>query len=156
MLVPETVKTYKNGGQIDVYKNIDRNTDDYKRIYTSAEYFAKQGKKVTLTPRIDSPINCYDYERIYEPLISTQYYGKCPDLLIDGKFYEHEGFITINAKRAFSNMLKHGLKQSDKVILEKIDLTDNYMIRSIKGRSEQISEIWLKDGNELRLLYKAE
>lgn len=53
-------------------------------------------------------------------------------------------------------MLKHGLKQSDKVILEKIDLTDNYMIRSIKGRSEQISEIWLKDGDELRLLYKAE
>lgn len=157
MLVPETVKIYKNGGQIDVYKNIDRNTDDYKRIYDSADYFAKQGKKVTLAPRIDSPINCYDYERIYEPLIGTQYYGKCPDLLIDGKFYEHEGFTGRNPKRCFNNMLVHGLKQSDRLIIEDCGLTEGYMLRSIHGKIINgcaIKEIWIKEGDGLRLLYK--
>lgn len=29
-------------------------------------------------------------------------------------------------------------------------------LRSIKARNEQISEIWIKEGNQLRLLYKAE
>ncbi len=109
-----------------------------------------------MTPKIDSPTNCYDYERIYEPLIGTKYYGKCPDLLIDGEFYEHEGFTGKEPKRRLSNMLKHGLKQSDKLVLEQPRLTDGYMIRSIKGRNEQISEIWIKEGYQLRLLYKAE
>ena len=157
MLVPETVKTYKNGGQIDVYKNIDRNTDDYKRIYTSAEYFAKQGKKVTLTPKIDSPTNCYDYERIYEPLIGTQYYGKCPDLLIDGKFYEHEGFISNNPKNALRNMFSHGLVQSDRLIFEDCRLTDRHILRAIYNRKKNgavINELWIKNGDDLRLLYK--
>lgn len=157
-LRPETVKTYKNGGQIDVYKNIDRDTDDYKRIYASADYFAKQGKKVTLTPKIDSPTNCYDYERIYDRLIGTKYYGKCPDLLVDDKyFYEHEGFTGRDQKRCFGNMLKHGLKQSNRLVVEDCGLTDGYMLRSIHGRIANgyaINEIWIKNGKDLRLLYK--
>ncbi len=158
MLVPETVRTYKNGGRIDVYKNIDRSTDDYKRIYDSADYFAKQGKKVTLTPKIDSPTNCYDYERIYDRLIGTKYYGKCPDLLVDDKyFYEHEGFTGRDQKRCFGNMLKHGLKQSNRLVVEDCGLTDGYMLRSIHGRIANgyaINEIWIKNGKDLRLLYK--
>ena len=109
-----------------------------------------------ITPKFNSPKNCPDYDTIYSSLKGTKYYGKCPDFSVNGKFYEHEGFNSDKPKRAFNNILKHGLKQSDRLIMEHPNLTDNYMLRNIKGRSEQISEIWLKAGDELRLLYKAE
>jgi hypothetical protein len=55
-------------------------------------------------------------------------------------------------------MLNRGLKQSDKVIIEDCGLTDKYMLRNIGTRifieKQDISEVWVKKGNELRLLYK--
>lgn len=149
----KTIKTYDNGGRIDVYKTINDTTDDYKRIYAAADYFAKQGKKVTLLPKIDSPVNCYDYERIYEGLIGTKYYGKCPDLIIDGDFYEHEGYATKNDKNALRNMLNHGHLQSDKLIIERVNLQNWYILRAIK-RKPDIKEVWIKDGAALTLFYK--
>lgn len=97
------------------------------------------------------------YQNIYHSLMGTRYEGKCPDLLVDGKWYEHEGFATDNPKRAFRNMLTHGLKQSDRLIIDRLDLTEAYMKRIIYQRVKDghgIAEIWIKDGQELRLLYK--
>lgn len=84
-------------------------------------------------------------------------FGKCPDLKIDGVFYEHEGFVTNNPKRAFSNMVSHGLKQSNRIIVEKPNLTEAYMKRVIKQRIMErhiIDEVWVKEEDKLRLLYK--
>ena len=56
-------------------------------------------------------------------------------------------------------MLNDGLKQSDRLIIDKPDLTDRYMIHSINKRilvdKQHISEVWVgeKDGS-IRLLYK--
>ena len=87
----------------------------------------------------------------------TIYYGKCPDIKINDHWYEHEGFITQNPKRAFRNMLNDGLKQSDRLIVEKPDLTDAYMKRVIRQRiqdNQNINEMWLNENRKLRLLYK--
>lgn len=72
-------------------------------------------------------------------------------------WYEHEGFVSSNYKRAFRNMITHGLKQSDRIVIDDPELSDGYMLRSIYGHTKQgkdISEVWIKDGKNLRLLYK--
>ena len=111
---------------------------------------------VKLTPKMSRPKK-FVYQNIYHSLIGTKFEGKCPDMLIDGKWYEHEGFISENPKRAFRNMLTHGLKQSNRIIIDKPELTDAYMKRVIYQRvkdGQTITEVWLKDGNKLQLLYK--
>ena len=52
-------------------------------------------------------------------LRGTPYYGKCPDLIVDGVWYEHEAFTKPNPKSNFSNMLRRGLSQSDRIIINK-------------------------------------
>lgn len=54
-------------------------------------------------------------------------------------------------------MLNHGLKQSDRIIIDRPDLTDAYMKRIINQRikdGQPITEIWLNENGQLRLLYK--
>ena len=55
-------------------------------------------------------------------------------MLVGSKWYEHEGFKTDNAKRAFSNMMNHGLAQASRIIIDRPELTDRYMLRSIMNR----------------------
>ena len=71
--------------------------------------------------------------------------------------YEHEGYITENPKHAIKNMLKHGLIQSDKIIIDKTELTENYIKSRIKGKileGKKVTEVWIRDGESLRMVYK--
>ena len=63
---------------------------------------------------------------------------------IDGVWYEHEGYAGNNPKSSFRNMLNHGLKQSDRIIVEDCGVSDAYIKRIIKQRvsdGQLISEI---------------
>ena len=54
-------------------------------------------------------------------------------------------------------MLNHGLKQTDRLIIDKPNLTDAYMKRVVKQRikdDQNIEEIWIKDDSGIRILYK--
>lgn len=158
-LTKETVKEYKNGGKLETYAIIDKSTDDYKRIEKTAMDFAKRGEQVVITPKFDSPKNCPDYDNIYGSLKGTKYYGKCPDFKVGNVWYEHEGFTGKNPKNSFRNMCNHGLKQSDRIIIEDCGLTDGYMYRSILSRvvrGENIKEVWIRKDKKIRVLYKAE
>lgn len=67
------------------------------------------------------------------------------------------GYRTSNYKRAFGNMLNHGLKQSSRIIIEEVPLTEAFMKRSIINRIYQgalIDEVWMKTNTGLILLYK--
>ena len=152
----QTRKQYPNGGKVLVHQLVNSNDNDYDKLVQVADFFAKQGKEARLTPKMSRPQK-FVYQNIYHSLMGTRYEGKCPDLLVDGKWYEHEGFATDNPKRAFRNMLTHGLKQYDRLIIDRPDLTEAYMKRIIYQRVKDghgIAEIWIKDGQELRLLYK--
>lgn len=158
-LTTEVLSRYPNGGTLTVYNSIDRTTGDFHRIRCCAEFFARQGKTVVMTPKLDVPYKNPAYDKIYGSLRGTQYYGKCPDLLVDGVWYEHEGFCGDNPKRSFRNMCSHGILQSDRIIVENCGLTEGYMYRSILGRvgrNEKITEVWISDKQKLMLLYKAE
>ena len=152
----EVVKTFKNGGSVEAYANIDKTTDDYKRIEKAAKSFAREGKTVVITPKFDSPQNCPDYDAIYGSLKGTDYYGKCPDLNVGEVWYEHEGFTTAKPKKAFRNMMTNGLVQCDRLIIEDCGLTERSMRRSIGERIKRgtiIKEVWIKKGGTLELLY---
>ena len=150
------VAVFANGGEVRIHKNVSEHDSDYPKLFTVGLFFAQQGKKVTLTPKLTRSAN-FEYANIYGSLIGTKYEGKCPDMLIDGEWYEHEGFTSDNPKNAFRNMLTHGLKQASKLIIEAPDLTDAYMKRVIRQRikdGHEITEIWIVNNGQLSVLYK--
>ncbi len=156
-LSTEVVATYPNGGKVVVYNAIDRTTEDFHRIMICSMFFAQQGKLVVMPPKLDVPYKNPAYNKIFCTLYGTPYYGKCPDMLVDGQGYEHEGYITENPKHAIKNMLKHGLIQSDKIIIDKTELTENYIKSRIKGKileGKKVTEVWIRDGESLRMVYK--
>lgn len=55
-------------------------------------------------------------------------------------------------------MLKHGFEQSDKLIIEQPNLTDTYILARIFERisnlGENISEVWIKEVDNIRLIYQ--
>ena len=78
-------------------------------------------------------------------------------MLIDEHGYEHEGYVTDSHRHALKNMLKHGLAQSDRIIIDKTNLTDNYIKARIKGKIDEgkrVEEIWIRDGDKLSQIFK--
>ncbi len=143
-------------GLIRINRLVNQNDNDYNKLYQIAEYFADKGSVVELAPKMSRSSN-FEYESLYYDLIGTKYEGKCPDLKIDGLWYEHEGFVTDNPKTAFRNMLNHGLKQSSRIIINRPNLTDAFMKRIIKQRvkdGHDIDEVLIMDDNSIIPLYK--
>ena len=158
-LSTEVLSHYPNGGTLTVYNSIDRSTGAFHRILRCAEFFARQGKTVVMTPKLDVPYKNPAYDMVYGSLRGTPYYGKCPDLLVDGVWYEHEGYSNVNPKTNFSNMMKRGLRQSNRVIMEDCGLTDGYMKRNVLVRiseNQRIREVLVRKGDEIRVIFKAE
>lgn len=153
--VKVTIAQYENGGVVESYQ-LDTTKADYNNVLSVAKAFAEKGAKVVMTPKFDSTRGCQAYDQVYGNLKGTTYYGRCPDLLIDGKWYEHEGFVTSNSKSALSNMLKHGLKQSNRVIIEDCNLKNGYILRNIYSRIQSgvdIEEVWIHHDDKTFLLY---
>lgn len=110
-----------------------------------------------MPPKIDVPYKNPAYNMIYGSLQGTPYFGKCPDLSVDGLWYEHEGFISNNPKRAFRNMCNHGFAQSDKIIIEDCGLSERIMRKSTIDRIKSgvvITELWLHRGDDYTLFFK--
>ena len=150
-------KRQEGKGTVTIHRLINHDDSDFNTLNEIATFFAKeQGADVILTPKMSRPPK-FKYECVYGSLIGTKYEGKCPDFCINGIWYEHEGFISANPKRAFSNMLNHGLKQSSRIIIDRPKLTDAYMKRNINQRIKEgqiIDEVWIKDNSGIRLFYK--
>ena len=141
----DIIKT-ENGGEIRISNLVNRKDSDFQSLYEDAMFFAKQGKVASLTPK-KRRYTLFEYDCYYSSLKGTPFYGKCPDLNIDGVWYEHEGFTSDNPKRALRNMLNHGLKQCGRLIIDKPDLTDSYIKRIIGNKisiNPNIKEVWIK------------
>ncbi len=144
-------------GSIEISHLVDRNDSDFSRLMQVAEFFAKDGASVVLSPKMTRPAK-FDYDCVYGSLKGTPFYGKCPDLKIGEFWYEHEGFTSDNPKRAFNNMMNHGLKQSNRIIIDRPGLTERYMRNSVINRLKlgaNIEEVWIRETDGiLTLLYK--
>ncbi len=152
---PKAIREYKNGGKIIQCDLVDTQANDYERVLKVADFWAKQGDTVEIMPKLDTYKDRL-YNVLYKDLIGTKYFGKMPDLKRNGILYEHEGFRTKKHKNALSKMLSRGLKQSDKIVIDKVDCTDNYLNKLIKFRKHEgidITELWILDGSNMYKFY---
>ena len=154
----EIIKKYDNGGKIEVYKSVDKNSDDFKNILKINEHFAKQGKKTVITPVLNRKDPMYDI--IYKNLIGTKFEGKNPDFKVGNKFYEYEGFNinkNSNPKRTFKNMISRGAVQSNNIVIEDSGVGRVWAKANIYNRIKNganINEVWILENNgELTRLF---
>ena len=152
----KTIKNFKNGGIFKEHILIDKTQSDYTMVKNVGIEFARLGKSVDATPILH--FKSLEYAKIYGALENTKYYRKCPDLLIDSRFYEVEGFIPPFSKKKIKNMLKHGVVQSNNIVLNNNKGTsDRYIIKLIHQRirlGQEINEVWLYEKGKIRMLYK--
>ena len=97
-------KLYPSGGKILKMKGLEGNGSDYKDIMAIAIFLAKKGHEVKVLHAVHykDPL----YRLVYGNLIGTRYFRKCPDLLVDGLFYEYESYDRPFKSRKISHMLK--------------------------------------------------
>ena len=144
-----------SGGSVRLMDGLDMYKPDSVDLIHIADCFARMGCKVVVLHPVHfkSP----DYAAIFGPLIGTKYERKCPDLMIDGNFYEYESFVRPWAKRKLSNMITDGLRQSDRIILDNRDgASYRQIMRSIRARlniNAQITEVWIYDGDSVVDIY---
>jgi hypothetical protein len=88
------------------------------------------------------------------------YVNKCPDLLVNNKFYEYKTYEGIYDKDKLGYMLSHAVKQSNRIIIDvrgADNISTNYIYRRIMERiknGQNIIEAWiLKDGGLLEQVY---
>lgn len=142
-------------GAVLIMDGFDLSKPDSADLIHIADCFARLGCNVTVLRPIHfkSPL----YATFYGSLIGTRFERKCPDLMIDGEFYEYESFVRPWGKRKLSNMLTDGLRQSDRIILDNRDgASIRQIIRCIRSRlriNAQIREVWVYDGDGVVDIY---
>ena len=157
-LYPELFEYYPSNGIIEIYNCVNRSDSDFEILLHICRFFAKQGKHCIILPK-SLHYKSKEYRFVFGKLFGTKYEGKCPDLLIDGVFFEHEGHISKNEKKAFRNMMNRGLAQSSRIILEECRVTNSFILRSVSGKQKigiDIDELWVLNQQKMELLYKSE
>ncbi len=152
-----------NGSIVEVHRNVESTKSDYKDLLKVAGLLAQESQSIVqLTPRLH--FKSKEYRTIYKDLLNTDYERKCPDIRIVTKhgnkiYKEYESFVRPVNKRKINNMLKDGLEQSSRII---IDVRDGISIRRVVGNlygkigKVRVDEVTLFDGHSLRRLYSKE
>jgi len=156
----KTLKEYKNGGFIKVHDLVNKEADDYKSVYECTDHFAKKGEATFIYPKINK--NNDLYKTVYADLKGTIYWGTSPDFRIGKQFYELEGFTTKNpGSGTLKHMIQRGADQSSRIVITNIpESTDRYYKKRLFDLLNQenskivVDELWVKDGKELRQVYK--
>jgi hypothetical protein len=157
-LYPELFEYYPSSGIIEIFNCVNRTDSDFNSLLQICRFFAEQGRHCIILPK-SLHYKSQAYYNVFGKLFGTKYERKCPDLLIDGEFYEHEGYISESGKKAFRNMMNRGLTQSSKIIIEDCKVTNAYILRSVLGKQKigiEIDELWILFQKEVKLFYKTE
>lgn len=151
-------KQYLNGGSVQVMDGADRKASDYRALQSVGRSFAESGSTVQITKAVHYKDELY--KDVFGGLKGTKFERKCPDLIVDGRYYEYEGYTGQWSKRKLKNMLSHGLKQSDRIIINNNKgCSDRYIIQCIKSRildksfNYDIKEVWVYEKGKVRRLW---
>lgn len=138
-------------GQVRINRTLYLKKDDYETLVSVAKDFANQlGKSVTVLPDVNRKSSLY--AMLFPELVGTVYDRKCPDLRIDGKLYEVEGYKSLG--HAIGNMITRGRKQCPRIIIERPGtMSDRTILRQLQVRLSKISkddpfqveEVWVHD-----------
>ena len=146
---------YEDAGEVWTIDGLDMSKPDTQDISHIADRFARMG----CTVMIPRPVHFKSelYALIFGDLIGTKFERKCPDLIVNGNFYEYESYVRPWTKRKLANMLSDGLKQSDRIIIDNRDGTSSRQIlRAVNARlnvNAQIAEVWIYDGDSILDIY---
>jgi hypothetical protein len=110
----KSYKKFENGGKIELIDGYNKKSD-HKDLISISRFFAQNGDSVKITT--DIHFKDEKYKDVFGALIGTKYERKCPDLIINGKFYEYESYIPPFKKDKIGGMLGKGLKQSPNIII---------------------------------------
>lgn len=149
------IRKYDEAGEVWMLDGVDLSKPDMADIMHIAECFARMGCVVA----IPHPVHFKSelYAMVYGDLMGTKYERKCPDLVVNGVFYEYESYVRPWNKRKLANMLSDGLRQSDRIIIDNRDgVSSRQIIRAIKSRlnvNAQIKEVWVYDGDGIMDIY---
>ena len=153
-------KSFSENGFVFLMSGLDKTNPDYNDLISIACLFAKMGKTV----HVLSPIHYKDplYHEVYGSLIGTMYYRKCPDLLIDGTFYEYESFERPFEMEKVERMVTRGSRQACDIIIDVSgsSATKNIINKKIeilkaqKSFKNPINSVWLFDGEKIEAAYK--
>ena len=147
---------FKSGGVVYSMKGMDKSREDYHDLVSISKAFAKMGREVFIL----SPVHYKDpnYALVFGNLIGTRYYRKCPDLLVDGLYFEYESYKAPWTKRKVSHMLSSGMKQSSRLIINNNKgASDRHIRKLIQARlhlNAPLDEVWIYEKGEIRLIYK--
>jgi ribosomal protein L21E len=155
MLQFNVYKEFDNGGKIEIMEGYIKKTD-HKDLLAISKYFAEKGDKVQITTNVH--FKDEKYKEVFGGLIGTKYERKCPDLIINGKYYEYESFMRPFKKVKIKRMLNNGLMQSSRIIINNTKgCSDRYIKKLIHDRlklNQQIEEVWVYEKGVVKLLYK--
>lgn len=152
-------KSFAGGGKIFLMLGLDRSKSDFNDLISIASFFARKGKTV----KILSPTHYKDskYNKVFGSLNGTMYYRKCPDMLINGEFFEYESYIRPFKAMKISHMIKRGADQSNRIIIDNNKgASDRFIINMIFKRvndryfQKEILELYVYEKGHVRLLYK--
>lgn len=137
---------------------LDKSTPDYRDLLSIACYFAKKGRTV----KVLAPTHYKDpkYKLVFGRLIGTAYYRKCPDLMINDKFFEYESFTPPFKSGKVSHMIKRGAQQSARIIINNNKgASDRYIINMVLKRlndrnfNGEIRELYVYEKGKARRLF---
>lgn len=133
------------------YPLVNKADHDYKEVNKVVGLFAEMGKEAKHLPRLHFKNQQYKY------LYNGAYKNKCPDLSINGVFYEYESFEDAITTTKIRNMLRAGFKQSSRVIINNPDgLHVNYIKKSLFERVKQgikVDEVWMLTNKGLEQVF---
>ena len=149
-------KTFRNGGKIEIMKGYVK-MKDHNHLFSIARFFAERGCQVQITTSIHFKDEIYT--EVFGRLIGTKYERKCPDLIINGNYYEYESFMPPFRKEKISNMMSKGLKQASRIIINNNKGIIHRNIKKnihnrIRNEKQEIDEVWVYEKGQLILLYK--
>ena len=152
-----TIKEFANGGSIKIHPLVNVAANDYDKVYSCCEHFAKEGEPTFILPDIKTKTDP-EYLKIFGELNDTKYQRKCPDFKVGKLFWEHEGhLLNSNSDNWLSNMLTSGFKQSSRLVIDQTNDTDRKVLRNINKRiyqGQEIDEVWILNDGKMRLIYK--
>ena len=131
----------------------DKHQSDYYKIRRIGDHFAKQGCEVQMPKQHN--VKSDEYSIIFGSLKGTEYWGKCPDLIVNGITYEFEGYDTPWGKKKVGRMIKHGLRQSPNVIIDNTKgCSHRFVIKRMHDLKKPVDELWVYEKGEITRLYK--
>ena len=148
-------KKFKNSGKIEIIDGYKKKPD-HKDLVSISRFFAQKGDEVKITT--DIHFKDEKYKEVFGDLIGTKYERKCPDLIINGKFYEYESYLPPFKSDKLYRMLSRGLSQSSRIIIDNNKGASHRYIKNAIGNrirlGQEIDEVWVYEKGGNILLHK--